>query len=711
MEQMYEFYNRLTQVHKPHRVRAEALAKLEGVHITDSWRIVPQEGADIVLNNAAWDLSDYFAVSMDTPVALVSAGQSEKHTIWIGIDETLGERDFRIQVQEDRIVITGNNGRTAAQGCYALEDALNLNEAPVIEICDIHKHIRLSPRLIQTGLRYDVLPDEHLRMMAHAGYDATLVLSTRRVMENEAQRDYINDVIARAANYGLDVYSYTPFHNTMHPDEPGAFEYYESTFGKLVELCPGIRGLIMLGESCEFPSKDERTTGKSWKDSLEDDKPSPGWFPCRDYPQFAKMVLDVIHKHNPNVELIFWTYNWGYEEQSVRQDMLRNMPEGVTMMATFEMFEDVQVAPGITENTVDYTLWQIGPGKYYRTEAAVARERGLKMLSMTNTGGNTWDFGGIPYVPAPQRWIERFQAVVDAQDNLRLDGGEESHTYGFWQSILTTLAKYAFMTPQEDLHALLRRLVIRDYGEEQADIVLKVFELFSQGMAHCVSTNQDQYGPARVGPLYPLIFEKPVQMPIAPDNKGNPNWVSNPVYRYNLDQQDKLQYEINEYESVARLFEAGCAMLSGAITRMPQEKQEEGSRLLGIGRYIAASARTIVHVKRWHILKGKLGIYLDTNAIWVGGRKNMLDARPSEKPLLPTDNPVPVILELIEIAKAEIENTRSIIPYVEADSRLGFNQEFLYANRPEQLQWKIEHTQQVIDEELLPLLAKNHHYE
>ena len=701
MEKPFEFEKLLEQVHKPNRVNPEAMKTLNGVKITGDWQIVCDEKADVVLRNAAKDLQDYFAVSMNLSLVLVEGTESAPKTIYLCVDETLGERDFRMQVQDDRIVITGCNGRFAAQGSYCLEDELNLNEAPIIAPCDVTRHMRFSWRTIAPGrVSGNIMNDANLMQLAHAGF-TTLEVGGHTDPELAAQT---NDLIERASKLGFDAYCCPHYKNMMHPDEEGAFAYYDAYYGKIAANSPGIKGFMIVGESCEFPSKDPRTTGKPWRESLDDEKSSPGWFPCYDYPQFVSLLRDVIRSHTPDAEIIFWTYNWGYEDAKLREDWMRTVPDDITMMATFEMFEKIDIAPEIQEVTTDYTLWQIGPGKYYSTESKVAKERNLRMYCMANTGGNTWDIGGVPYLPAPQRWIARWRAVTDTHDNLKMDGVRESHSYGFWPSFLPEMAKWAFMTPDVDLHELLNRIVIRDFGKENLDAMLKAFNLFSEGMSHCVSTNEDQYGPARVGPSYPLFFERWELIPPCPMTGKSVNYEGWPVYTYNLDRSEKLLYEIDEFVAMARAFEAGCTILSGVIEKLEGAKKETAVHIWQVAKYIANNAKTVFNVKRWHYLKGQLGIYVEGKATWVGGRKNMPDAKKPVKPLIPVENKLPVVLELLEIIKDEIANAKATIPLVEENSRLGFENEYGYSCSKEQLEWKIAMAERTIAEELLPLL-------
>ncbi len=704
MENYMDFEKKMLEVHKPNRVNPEALKTLTGTKITEEWKILYKKTAGIVLTNAVKDLQDYFQVSMNVSLALETGDCAGEKTIFVCVDDTLNEREFRTQVS-DRIIITGADERYAAQGCFALEDELNLNEAPIIAPCDKTRKMRFSMRTINSGRGDEQYPDEHLNMLAHAGMTAVDVY-LRDALYNTQKAEDVNDLIQRAAKYGLDVYGFPNGKNTVHPDDEGAFQHYDAIYGKLMDVCPGLKGLIVVGETCEFPSKDERTTGKPWRESLQDEKSSPGWFPCRDYPQFVSLLRDVIRSHSPGTEIVFWTYNWGYEKQELREELLRNVPTDITLMATFEMFEEIDIAPEIREITTDYTLWQIGPGKYYSSESKIARERGIRMYSMTNTGGNTWDIGGVPYLPAPQRWIERWQAVTDTQDNLKLDGTRESHSFGFWPSFLPEMAKYAYMLPKTDMHALLDRIIIRDFGKEHVSAVRNAYALFSEGMSHCVSTNEDQYGPARVGPSYPLFYKRWELIPLCPVCGKSVNREGYPVYTYNLDRTEKLQYETQEYIQMARLFAAGCTILEGVIDKMEGSKKNDALHILQVAQYLRNNAITIHHVKRWHYLKGLLGVYVDAAPTWVGGRKNMADAKKAEKPLIPVEDKLPVVLELLEIIQAEIENAKNTIPLVEANSRLGFEKEYGYSCCKMQLEWKIEMAERTIQEELLPLLSE-----
>jgi len=574
---------------------------------------------------------------------------------------------------------------------------------PGLEPGTLRRTARFSPRIVHSGLGPNLYPDEHLCAIAHAGMDA-IMMDMGRATDDPIACSLANDTIRRAAARGIDVYCFSSFTNLWHPDDPGARERYASLQGRLFELCPGLKGIIFVGEACEFPSRDPRTTGRGWRESLGDDKPSPGWFPCDDYPAFMALMRDVVRERKPDADVVFWSYNWGYLDADLRLKLIERLPADITLMATFEMFETVEVAPGIAETTTDYTLWRTDAGRYFATEAAAAKRRGMRMYAMTNTGGNTWDIGVVPYLPAPQAWLKRYLAVTRAQDEWQLDGIMESHTYGFWPSMMPELAKAVFTTPRSDPGGRLARLVARDFGEARAPAVIRALQCFSEGMGHCVPTNQEQYGPCRIGPSYPLFFERSEPLPIGPRSVRNPNHTCNPVYRYSPAQADKLRWETEEYTRMTERFHEGCEILERVVQRMKGDARKAAERLLGVARFIEYTARTTVHVKRWHALKWRLGICVDAEPIWVGGRKGMPDARPLSAPEAAPAGERAALRELIAIAESEIRNAEATVPLVEADSRLGYTQELDYCTSPEQLRWKIAVTRRAVEEEIKPRL-------
>ncbi|MDH7571243.1 MAG: hypothetical protein QHJ73_16825, partial [Armatimonadota bacterium] len=473
-ERNYQFRRRLNVVHAPHR-RDPALAPAPGeVAVTEGWRIVVDPHASDYLVGVGKDLQDYFFTSMDVPVLLArSEDPSAPGTLYLTTRQAcpaLGEglstpRSYRVVVAPARITVCGADERGTAQGCYYLEDLMNLREAPFVPPRDEVRVPLFSPRMVHSGWGIDQFPDPHLNAIAHAGMDSILLFVKAPDTTTAGHLD-MNDLIDRAACFGLDVYLYSYLISRYHPDDPAAPEYYETTYGELLRWCPRAKGLILVGESCEFPSKDPRTRGRLRTDPAPDGKPdprpSPGWWPCTDYPQWLDLLKKIVRRYNPELDIVFWTYNWGWAPEEDRLALIRALPPDVTLQATFEMFEDV-VKDGVPTRCVDYTASFEGPGKYFRSEAEAAHQRGLRLYTMCNTGGLTWDIGVIPYQPIPFQWERRHRALRDAHARWGLVGLMESHHYGWWPSFVSELAKWAYWEPGAAAEEVLPRIARRDF--------------------------------------------------------------------------------------------------------------------------------------------------------------------------------------------------------------------------------------------------------
>ena len=690
MERYYDFRNRYREVHRPDRVRPGFEVRCPGTVIVDGWSIVP--GPGVLIRHAADDLSAYFAVSMRCSVPVKE--QADTCRICLSVDETLAEQSFRIVVTEDSVTVTGHDERMTAQGVYVLEDEMNRVEGPVLGTQDITRRVRFSMRMAF----HEEYPDEYLDILAHAGIN-TILVPTDSVLTDNAEAARVNDIIARALAHGLDTYTFSPFHwNKKHPEDEGAREYYRERFGHLFSLCPGLRGFVFVGEVCEFPSHDERTTMKSVYESHGEGKPSPGWFPCRDYPEFIALIASVIRENRPDADIVFWTYNWGHADEEARVSLIGHFPRDITLMTTFEVPERFDISPEITEYTTDYMLWKIGSSACFRSESEAAKRRGLRMYSMVNGAGDTWDIGCVPYIPAVDRWMERHRAILHAQDTMRLDGLHECHSYGLTPTVITELEKYAYYDPAPDMDALYHALLVRDFGEENADTAARAFSCFSEAMKFCVSTNNDQYGPARVGPSYPLFYRTVEPIPTAAgETKRNPNNTCSAAYYYSLDDLPKLLYEADSYETMEELFHEGNLLFGEVAGTLTGRKKEEAERLWGVSRYIEYTAAAICHVKRWHYLKGTLGVLYEPPCIFEG-YDGCPGSRKTTKMPPPAENRRAVYAKLIRIAEAECKNAEKTIPLVENDSRLGYTPELGYCTSAEQLRWKIRVTRRAMRE-------------
>ena len=695
MERNYDFRRTLLQIHKPDLRESDAPPPDGELALdTNTYLCIP-EGTGRVMRRAALDLQDYLFTSMGVSVRIRSYNRLDKlgpgnviFTLKALNPVELGGGDFprgyRIDC-DDNAVITGYDENGAMQGGFMLEEMMSMRRAPYIKKGTRAHRPLFSPRMIHSGFAEDDFPDAHLAAIAHAGMDAILVTVTGINKNVHGMVVDFNELCYRAAEYGIDAYIYSYLPVMCHPDDPGAAAYYEHVFGAVFEHCPAFKGLVMVGEATEFPSKDERTNGNSVSsnsglaaigpDGLPTDKPSSGFFPCRDYPRWIELIRDTVRRHKSDADVVFWTYNWGCQPEDLRLEFIRNLPAGVTLLVTFEMFETFKTG-NVTATCVDYTLMFPGPGHYFLSEAKAAKERGIRLYSMANTGGLTWDIGVIPYEPTPYQWMRRYEGILEARKKYGLCGLMESHHYGFWPSFISELAKSVYSSDSQPPGQTLRDIAARDFGSAQVDTVLNAWQLWSDGISHYRSTDEDQYGPFRIGPAYPLVLFRTVKMPDSPAYQPQP-----------YENQDRgrcslLSFRIHEeIDSLAIMRDEitkGADLLDGIMDAVPEKKRAEAQKMANLGRFMGLCAQTTINVKKWFIQKLKL-MAVHNNA----------EAKE-------------IIAAMRVIAQDEIENAREAIPLVRYDSRLGWEPRigYQYLCDEKHLDWKIKQVNHVLEHEL-----------
>ena len=675
-ERNYQFRQRLLQVHTPNRKMPYAQLKEGQIEILECWSIYIPHKDDPVLYRAARDLEDYFAVSMGLCLRVQIGGSIPENAIVYRVDPALEGTQYRLQVTDNQVILSGGTNRTAAQAGYYLEDLMNLEEGPYLALQDTVKQPLYRTRMTHSGYGLDNYPDQYLNAIAHAGFTA-IVLFVRGYNQAAKGHQDFNDLIHRAANYGLDVYMYSYIKSLVYPEGEEGKAYYDQTYGTLFRRCPGLKGLVLVGESCEFHSRDERTSGMFRTENLLPDgtrkvtKPNPGWWPCSDYPLLVSMIREAMRTGNPQAELVLWTYNWSIQPEEPRLELIQKLPKDIIVQSTFEKNAKIQ-REGIVDNITDYALYYEGPGDPFDGEAREAGKQGIDLYAMTNTAGATWDMGVIPYVPAPGQWLRRIQKMRQYHDNCGLCGLMESHHYGFYPSFISDLVKWMFHSPDTPEQEILHQLAAREFSPETADLAVEAWEEFSCGIRHTVTCVHDQYGPYRVGPGYPLTMEKPYKLPSEPYAYFGGNIICDtkyPSHRGAKNIDDRLPHELNYAKLAMAHYDRGADILDSLIPRLPDAKQANARRIANLGRFMARCAETTINTKLWYMAKKAED--------WQ---------------------------EMLRIGQKELDNARRALPLVEYDSRLGYEPSMEYMADPAHIQWKMEVTRQVMDEEIAPLL-------
>ncbi len=679
MEKKYDFKLDLLAVHKRGVRIPTLLPTAEEFEISDGFALVLPKEADEVVLTAAADFIDYLFVSHG--VGAMRAYTADRPSLRISYcrepGEAAGYMGYRITVGAEGIILEGYDSRGIAQGLYSLEDRMNLRRAPFLNYGTVARRARFSSRRTSSPFGMLEYNDAALSLIAHYGMD-TIDLWLNDPYTTQ-RKDYIDIRLLseRAARYGLDVAILMRAPHDKHPSDPGAQEYYDAMYGELLTVCPRIKYIKVIGETTKFKSHDPATSPTQTVDGIPTGKPTPGWWPCRDYPEWLSMILRAIRKHSKTAELIFGTYNWGYAPEEERLRLIRELPSGIILEATFDMYEKRRIGESV--GTVpDYSLTLPGPGAYFVSEARAACERGdIGLAANAQASGRTWDFGVIPYEPMPGMWIRRYEALVRAQEEWGLAHIMENIHYGFYPSFIMDLEKEAFFTGGVPLEDLLDRLLVRDF-EENARTVREACRLLDEAITHYMPTNEDQYTAYRIGPAYPLAFDPFTGKRAARDHA----MFGNAIYRiaYIPDTSDqcspsgiRLRDELREGELMRDLLAEAPAVLDRCES--PNRKLR---RLHQLVEFMYRSVLTALAGKRLHLLK--------TEFSTVGTRERAAE----------------LLDEIEALLLAERKNVEATIPIVQLDSRLGWEPSMEYSGGEDALLWKLRQ----LDHEIYDFIPK-----
>ena len=685
-EKNYDFRKRLLEIHKKDVRDYDVKTPENAFELSEGISIYVPDKSDVILT-AARDLVDYLFISMNVS-AIVKVGDGKNdinpkvvlniaENVGWDLGDAKGYRGFDIKTTNEGIFVYGNDDRGVAQAIYYIEDLMTLNRAPYIEIGAIRKKPMYGPQMIHSGYGLDEFPNEYLSAVAHAGRDAILVFTKDVHITPYGYLDF-NELIYRAAKYGIDVYAYSYLKSNMHPDSPGAEAYYEANYGKLFRECPGLKGVTLVGESVEFPSNDPNVfKGRYFENSdngIPTGKPSPGWYPCEDYPLWLNLLKKVIRKYKSDADIVFWTYNWGYHPEDIRIKLIESLPTDISLQATFEMFGKSRLGNSERESA-DYSLAPAGYGGYFKSEAEAAKKRGIRLYSMTNTGGLTWDIGVIPYEPFPHQWIKRYKAMEEAREKWGLCGLMECHHYGMYPSFISKLSKWVFMEDKPDYDKILADVLKSEFGKENVETVNEALKLWSEAISYYTPTNSDQYGAFRVGPAYPMYIEEKVKIPDVPYS----------MFGNRICQVDYVTFcegrnapvGVRIYDEIDSLKKMRDCMEKGLeIIKKVESPNDEVLYLINLGEFILCTVITGIHAKQWHLYKTAL-----------------VSEREKKKQ-------IEVLEGMRELMLAERENVKNAIPLVQVDSRLGWEPSMEYMCDEYHLNWKLKQVNFVLDYEI-----------
>lgn len=669
-EKNYDFCKRMLEVHKKDRRDKTRTPEKNEFEFKNTVGIFMPVNAGEIIVTAAKDFADYLFTSMNV-IAYVAYDDGKLHdnSVKLSVNKDLRDaseqRGHRVDVRDNCVIVEGYDDAGVMTALFYLEDVMNLRQAPFLKKGVETRRLMFEKRVVASGYGVDEYPDAYLANLAHHGFNQ---LRFDIKGPNESVKGYCNfkDIAARASRYGFDIMIVSNAKHDVYPEGDEAQAFYDHMYGDLFAEFPFISSIALLAEVIGFPSRDP---------SMPKDKKGPGYWPCNDWHLLIRMIRKAVDKAKPGVDITLISYNWGFCDVKKREELVASLPKDVILRSGWEMFEYYDL-DGVCESIHDYSLRMADAGQYFYSEAKLAVKYGLRLDAITNMGGKTWDFGAIPFDPAPYRWAERCEAIRKAHDECNLSRLCDSIHYGVYPSFISELSKWAFCEPRVDLEELIPKLLAMHFGNEQVDELCSAMRKWSEAFANMVPTNEDQYGALRIGPAYPLYSglepgggEAPPQDKFAFHKLVFGMYHNTYFYVSRGDAGEvRIPKEIKAYEYVKKCIDEGLAILDGI-----KVKNDELLRLINMGRFMSNTIVTVLHTKNFFILDEAKKVCEDKQEL------------------------AKIIHDMVEILEDERQNAIDTIPISEFDSILGFEPSMEYVTDKRRLLWKINQVENEIE--------------
>ena len=303
----------------------------------------------------------------------------------------------------------------------------------------------------------------------------------------------VHDVIRRAARFGLGVYTPIIF---LYTGAPGSDDdALRKLVRDIVTEFPDIRGYVLLTEGFAY----KQFFGASRRADFD----FRAW--ARNWMRLVQIATEETHKINPRAEILAWEYNVPFDPTQVelKSYVTGLLPPNTIPLLTFENGKGFEVE-GVKAWVRDYSISQVGPAEVTQAQIKAARQHGAPAVYSKADTWASWQFGSFPYIPVPQQWHARYQAIEAAG----VDGTLESWSYGFKPNFIAELRAWYAWSDAPPLDDLLRKIAKREFGAGAEKLAMDAWEQFSRAIRMVIDTGP-RWG-TNAGVATPIFLEKPV---------------------------------------------------------------------------------------------------------------------------------------------------------------------------------------------------------
>ncbi len=632
----------------------------------------------------------------------------DKFAVSIVKDSGLGVEEYKIDVKEDKIIITAGETEGVRRAVLRLEDLLVQGHGN-LDLGEIHEQTVIKRRISRGFFApinrppkganeladdTDYYPEPYLNRMMHDGVNALWVYSDfDSLVEStyipefgkgrEKALEKLNKLIERTKRYGMEIFMfliapmslYEPAIANKYPGiadkypqvhgnssyGPTAFCVY-SEFGSgylkeasegLMRAAPGLGGIMSItyGERVTSCGNTWGSPIKGWKNNCPH---------CSDKSRMdnvtrtVQLFKDGMDEVNPKYDFISWTYGMRGATTEQMEEYFEKLPQSAIAMVNFE--DDGRVYQlGKKRFAFDYYLCYPGPSRMYKKAAEFAKKYNKELYAKMQICCSH-ELASVPYIPVPGLIYDK---MIGAKET-GTTGVMECWFFGSYPCIMSKAVGMLsgdkeYATKQEFLFDLAKLY----WSKSDVPHAVSAWEYFEKAYtSYPVNVMFNYYGPMHDGVVWDLQLK--------PKNFGLPRtWqLMDKTDGDRIGECFFYGHTIDELiilcEEICFNWEKGCEQLS--FTEGWNDPKNEQVNI--------AKALKLLFNSGLNILK----FYRHRQNIGYGraDAKTSLDA-------------------MREIVYAEIKNSQAMIPLCEADNRLGWHSEAEgYKFHPEKLNARIE---------------------
>jgi hypothetical protein len=732
VEERYDYHKTFLtgSIHSLKRSSHAVLQPNEFAIESGKWQIVYPRQAGPLTIYAVEDSREFFQRAMNVAVTTQEVAQFEQplildRSIIVGTKaqfQQLGStvqpiggklvrsKDYEIRTAGRQIQICGCDDAGVMHGLFHLQSRLKLREAPfLVKDWETVRNSRYQTRMILSWLGWMEWPDNYLAHLAHDGYDAIYASGYANPNGVEGPPHYdlirkqnpkeLKELIRRAAKFGIRVYTPILFNNTGEADNE---QQLRELVRDIVTQFPEIRGYVLLTEGFFYK---QFVAGNRSNENIEE------W--TRIWTRAVGIVAEECHRLDPTIEVLPWEYNIDFrpEKAELKRRIVQKLPLETIPLLTWENGKQFEI-DGLKGYLRDYSISQVGPSEVAAAQIAEAKQRGMKTYCKVDCFA-TWQFGTLPYIPCPQQWQKRYDALAEHA----IDGTMESWSNGYKPNIFSELRCWSCWTDSLPANELWHAYAQREFGSQVKQKVVKAWEQFSEAIRLLPDTGPSMGTNNAVA--NPLFFKEPPPRIMTLHHSWWDEEKKTPWRHKMIDAWPfchKMMVFMPDFTNRTNAAEKYAQARSG-IGTLSTEKLRAGQKVLPVfDKYLVKSADELEKGLRLYreaalsappekkpaaIKEVLVAEQMQNSLRSLHALLQFEDQRLSLHASLQDKAAAESLLNsMVGLLSEEIERTNNALQIARLDSRFGYECEMDYVYTPMVIEEKLQALQKTLDEEI-----------